>query len=140
MPPTIISKKASNWVDRGEPAWPTIQRFLVHFFAIPADADTRWLEEVSLAIVGMVEADATEVHVADYLRSISAEHALDAPTPRETRLAAIAVWHIGKAAHVRDFAERVLRGDVPPNVPTAEPLSEWLAKRLTRHDDRPETG
>lgn len=27
MPPTIVSKKASNWVDRGEPANPTLRRF-----------------------------------------------------------------------------------------------------------------
>jgi hypothetical protein len=42
----------------------------------------------------------------------------------------IAIWHIAKAALVRDFAERVLGGDVPPNVPAPEPLSEWLAARL----------
>ena len=26
MPPTIISKSASNWVDRGEPSTPTLKR------------------------------------------------------------------------------------------------------------------
>lgn len=28
MPPTIISKKASNWVDRGESPVPTLRRVL----------------------------------------------------------------------------------------------------------------
>jgi len=32
MPPTIISKKASNWVDRGESPVPTMRRVLDPFF------------------------------------------------------------------------------------------------------------
>jgi hypothetical protein len=31
---------------------------------------------------------------------------------------------------VRDFAERVLKGEVPPNVPSDERFSRWLAALL----------
>jgi len=76
MQPTIISKKASNWVDRGEPAVPVLRRVLAFYFD---------------------------------------RHEL---------------WHIAKAALVRDFAERVLQGEVPVNTPTRDSLSHWLAGRL----------
>jgi hypothetical protein len=80
-------------------------------------------------IVGMVAADATEVHVAGFLRTL-----LTATSPSRDstaiRATAIAVWHIAKAALVRDFAERVLRGEVPVNKPTPDSLSHWLAERL----------
>jgi hypothetical protein len=41
----------------------------------------------------------------------------------------MSLWHIAKAALVRDFAERVLRGEVPPNQATPDSLSHWLASR-----------
>lgn len=135
MPPTIIYKKASNWVDRGESALPTMQRVLAHFFERLGDDDRAWLENVALTVWGMVEADATEVHVASYLRSLQTDpHDESHPAPN-TRLTAIALWHIAKSALVRDFAERVLSGDVPPNVPTPEPLSEWLEQRLLAREE-----
>jgi hypothetical protein len=46
------------------------------------------------------------------------------------RTTAIALWHIAKCALVRDFAERVLRGDVPVNKPTEDRFSHWVASRL----------
>lgn len=67
MPPTIISKKASNWVDRGEPPNPALRRVLGYFSERFEPSDEPWLEEHAVAIIGMVEADATEVHVAGYL-------------------------------------------------------------------------
>jgi hypothetical protein len=76
----------------------------------------------------MVEADATEVHVASYLYGVLRE--TGSPAPPGGRVTAIALWHAAKAALVRDFAERVLRGDVPRPDPTPEPLSRWLAARL----------
>ena len=85
MPPTIISRKASNWVDRGEPPNPKLRRVLGHFFERVDEADAPWMEE----------------------------HAL-----------------IAKAALVRDFAERVLRGDVPANNPTPDKFGHWVASRL----------
>jgi hypothetical protein len=69
VPPTIISRKASNWVDRGEPPNPTLRRVLAHFFERLDPADEAWVEEHALIVLGMVAADATEVHIAGYLRA-----------------------------------------------------------------------
>lgn len=129
MPPTIINRKASNWVDRGESPHHAIERVLARFFdENPLDRAT-WFREQSETIVGMVAADATEVHVAGFLRTLLTA---ESPSRDSTaiRAAAIAVWHIAKAALVRDFAERVLRGEVPVNEPTPDSLSHWLAARL----------
>lgn len=66
--PTLLSKKANNWVDRGAPPDRVMRHVLAHFFE-------RF-----------------------------------------------------------DLAERVLRGDVPANVPTADSLSHWMASRLLTPD------
>jgi len=59
MPPTIISRHASNWVDRGEPANATLRRVLAHFFERFDPADEPLLEEHAVTVLGMVAADAT---------------------------------------------------------------------------------
>ena len=129
MPPTIISKKASNWVDRGEPPHPTVERVLGRLLGRDRMTDPVWFREQSETIVGMVAADATEVHVAGYLRTLLAPTSPE-PDSATIRTSAIAIWHIAKAALVRDFAERVLSGEVPVNEPTSDSLSHWLAARL----------
>ena len=77
----------------------------------------------------MVEADASEVLIAGYLKYVAREQGIEFPA--RARLASAAVWHIAKAALVRDAAVRLLNSDlvaqrdvVPP------PLSAWLAERL----------
>jgi hypothetical protein len=130
VPSTIISKKASNWVDRGEPANPTLRRVLAHFFERLDPADQPWLEEHVLIVLGMVAADATEVHIAGYLRSVVRQVGFPTREPLGARPEAVALWHIAKAALVRDFAERVLRGEVPANEPTPDSFSHWVASRL----------
>ncbi len=135
MPATIIYKKAANWVDRGEPAIPTLRRVLAHFFGRFGESDVAWLDEHAATIEGMVAADATEVHIAAYLRSLSAEEGSEAPERPSARPAAIALWHIAKAALVRDFAERVLRGEVPVNEPTPDTFSHWVASKLLTPDE-----
>ena len=130
MPPTIISKKAGNWVDRGEPPNPTLRRVLAHFFERNIDSDQAWLDEIANTIVGMVAADATEIHIAAYLRDIVRQEGSPTREPLGARPAAIALWHIAKAALVRDFAERVLRGEVPVNEPDSDTFSHWVASRL----------
>ena len=62
--PTIISKKASNWVDRGEDANKTLRRVLSRLFNSFDTEEKPWLDELALTILGMVAADATEVHIA----------------------------------------------------------------------------
>jgi hypothetical protein len=128
--PTLITKKSNNWVDRGEPAGPTLQRILAHLFGRHEPTDRPWLEEQAATVLGMVTADATEVHVAGYLRSVARGLGYPAGEPAGVRPAAIGLWHAAKAALVRDLAERVLRGEIPPNEPTREPLGHWLAARL----------
>jgi hypothetical protein len=130
MKPTIISKKASNWVDRGEAAVPTLRRVLAFFLDRHMPNDVPWLDEHANTILGMVAADATEVHVAAYLNGLVRESASPARDPVHTRATAIALWHIGKAALVRDFAERVLQGDIPVNVPTPDTFGHWVATRI----------
>ena len=128
MPPTIIYRNADNWVDRGEPAEPKLALVLAHLFDKHGASDQPWLLEHAATIRGMVEAGATDYHVTGYLRSIARTESDSAPPG--TRMAAVALWHVAKAALVRDFAERVLAGEVPPNRPTGVPLSQWLASRL----------
>jgi hypothetical protein len=127
---TITSKKANNWVDRGEAPGPTLERQLAHFFARHEDEDFRWLADHANAILGMVAGDATEVHVVGYLRSMEQELGEPRRPAGPMRILAVSLWHIAKAALVRDLAERVLRGDIPPNDPTPGRLSYWLAARL----------
>jgi hypothetical protein len=50
--------------------------------------------------------------------------------PLNPRPTAIALWHIAKAALVRDVSERVLRGEIPVNQPTPDSFSHWVASRL----------
>ena len=131
---TILrNSKADNWVDRGEPAEPHMQRVLAFYFDRHAEADAPWIAEHASAIRGMVEAGASEVHVAGYLYRCLRELAL--PAPLRGRTTAIALWHIAKAALVRDFAERVLSGEIPRPVATADSLSHWLAARLLSADE-----
>ncbi|MGH7624430.1 MAG: hypothetical protein ACREOJ_03825 [Gemmatimonadaceae bacterium] len=127
---TIISKKANNWVDRGEPPGPTLERILAYLFDRHTPADRPWLEEHATAVLGLVAADATEVQVVGYLNVLARELGYARGTLPGMRSAAIGLWHAAKAALVRDLAERVLRGEIPPNTPTAEPLGHWLAARL----------
>ena len=135
MPPTIISKKASNWVDRGEPAYAPITRVLSRFLNENPTGRGDWFRAQAEIISAMVAADATEVHLVGYLRTLLAEREEQEPTydsydSASIRVVAIALWHIAKAALVRDFAERVLKGEVPVNEPTPDNLSHWLASRL----------
>jgi hypothetical protein len=133
VPPTILNKNASNWVDRGEPPHPTIERVIARFLGQNVAARPQWFREQSETVVGMVAADATEVHVAGFLRTLFADGG-PSPDSATIRAAAISVWHIAKVALVRDFAERVLRGEVPVNSPTPDSLSHWLAAKLLTPD------
>ncbi|MDB4875305.1 MAG: hypothetical protein JWM41_1751 [Gemmatimonadetes bacterium] len=130
MPPTIIYKHASNWVDRGEAPNATLRRVLAHFFERRDPSDHPWLDEHVLIVLGMVAADATEIHIAGYLRSVVREVGFPTREPLDARSTAISLWHIAKAAFVRDFAERVLQGEVPVNEPTSDSLNHWIAGRL----------
>jgi hypothetical protein len=96
--------KVGNWVDRFEPLEPIVSRALSHAFGIAA-GDSRLLEP-ALTIRGLVEADATEVDVARYVRGLFVSFGLPEPAAGAPRLLGIALWHIAKAGLVRDRAER----------------------------------
>jgi hypothetical protein len=135
MSPTIISKKASNWVDRGEAPHATIERILGRLLQQNPAHNHVWFREQAEIVVGMVAADASEVHLVGYLRTLLPYDEQQARDSTDLRIRAIALWHVAKAALVRDFAERVLRGDVPPNEPTPDRLGHWLATRLLSPDE-----
>ncbi|HKN66257.1 MAG TPA: hypothetical protein VJW73_08280 [Gemmatimonadaceae bacterium] len=67
------------------------------------------------------------VHIASFPRGIVTEIGWPKREPLGARPEAIALWHIAKAALVRDFAERVLQGEVPVNAPTPGTLCHWPA-------------
>ena len=129
MRPTLISRNASNWVDRGDAPAQVMQRILAHFFERPTELDSEWAVAHAAAIRGMVAADATEVDIARYLKDIAPSLGLES-APARLRLAGIALWHTAKVAQVRDLAEQMLGGDIPPVEEPQQELSRWLAERL----------
>jgi hypothetical protein len=132
----MINTKASNWVDRGEPPEPTLTRVLASYLELEPSANDTQLREYAAAVRGMAEADATEVNIAGYLRPLESTHLAAEHPARHRRAAAIALWHIAKAAEVRDRAVRLVAeyGAAPNAVQV--PLSTWLAERLLRDDPR----
>lgn len=131
--PILSASKADNWVDRGEPCEPVLARILAHYFDRRGPIDASWNAEHAAAVRGLVEAGGTEMHVAGYLYRVLRE--LGKPAPPRGRITAIALWHAAKAAMVRDFAERVLNGQVPRPDATPDSLSHWLAARLLTPDE-----
>lgn len=131
----MISPDASNWVDRGEPAEPKLARALHHVLGRDRPVDDAVLLGHAATVLGMVEADASEVQVAAYIGDVQTELGLERTAGRARRLAAIALWHMGKAALVRDRSLRLLDA-VRDAATTEQPrLSDWLKERLMRDDE-----
>lgn len=130
----MISPNASNWVNRGEPAERKLMRVLRHFLGFDAAVSDSQLQEFAAVLEGMVAADASEVQVASYLGYL--EDQLDRPRSpsRRRRLVAIALWHVAKAALIREETLRLLREGVPPATSEQVPLSKWLRERILRED------
>jgi hypothetical protein len=121
--------KAGNWVDRGEPLEPTLGRVLGHSLGLES-TDARLTEYVH-TIRGLVEADATEVHVARYVRDIRTSLSLPEMDPPHRRTLAIALWHIAKAGLIRDRAER-RAAELMIQLPPQAPLADRLAAAIIR--------
>ena len=126
----LTSKRAGNWVDRGAPPEPKLRQVLAHYLGVPDEADAPRVAEHALAVLGMVDADATEVHVAAYLRRLARARGRTPEEVAGARMVAVALWHVAKAALVRDLAERALRGELRSPPPTGTQLGERLAERL----------
>jgi hypothetical protein len=108
MKERLTDRKASNWVDRGQPPEPELTRVLAYYLGLnPATSDVGLREHVNV-IRGMVEADSTEVHLAGYIKGIEKEYGVDEEHGRRRRAAAIALWHIAKCAEIRDRARRLI--------------------------------
>ena len=86
----MISGKASNWVDRGEPPEPTLRRVLSSYLHLDPDSHAAELQEYATQIRGMAEADSTEVQIAGYLRTKEETHGVSHES-RHRRAVAIAV-------------------------------------------------
>jgi hypothetical protein len=123
----MINAKASNWVDRGEPPEPTLARVLASYLELDPAANEGRLGEYAGAVRGMAEADATEVNIAGYLRTLESTHLVAEHPARHRRATAIALWHIVKAAEVRDRALRLIAEHATSPSTAPVPLSTWLA-------------
>jgi hypothetical protein len=128
----VIFEKASNWVDRGEPSEPKLAKTLRHFFGFDVPVEDAQLQEYTRTLVSMVAADASEVQVASYLGYLEDQHGRPRSSARHRRLEAIAIWHMAKAALVRDQALRLLRGEAYDATAEHERLSDWLRERILR--------
>jgi hypothetical protein len=132
----MINARASNWVDRGEPPEPTLTRVLSSYLELEPLANEARLREYTAAVRGMAEADATEVNIAGYLRTLESTHLAAEHPARHRRATAIALWHVVKAAEVRDRALRLAAEHAAMPSAVQVPLSTWLAERLLRDDPR----
>lgn len=81
----MISSKASNWVDRGEPPEPTLARVLASYLELDLATNTTQLQEYAGTVRGMAEADATEVQISGYLRTLEARHLSEEHPARHRR-------------------------------------------------------
>jgi hypothetical protein len=126
----MTNPQASNWVDRGLPPERKLARCLAAYLGQEVAGSEVALAQQANTLAAMVAADASEVQVASYLRSLELELGVTIPEGALRRTMAIAIWHIAKAAQTRD---RLLsRAENPPGPPTSTqvPLSEWLSDRL----------
>ena len=139
FPTRMGGKRRHNWVDRGEAPEPTLLRVLAHFLHLPPEADRGRLDHAVATIVGMVDADASEVLVAGYLGALEQQLGREPSSGFERRTVAIALWHVAKVARIRDTVARVRLLDAEP--PTGEmppSFSELIASRLLTPEEQRE--
>jgi hypothetical protein len=131
------SRSSGNWVDRGAPADEKLLQVLAHYLGCPDAVDaphSAWLREAARDVAGMVAANASEVQVAGYVRSVARSRGRLPEEIRGGRLVAVALWHVAKAAEVRDRAVHALRAAGALG-PTSAPLGDWLAERLLSREE-----
>jgi hypothetical protein len=123
----MTSRNTNNWVDRGAPAVPEIERTLRFFFDRHNPADAPELQDAAQALFGMVAADASEAQIAGSLKHVAREFGI--PFPPQARLASVAIWTTAKAALVRDAAARRVTCDGTRQSPASPPPPLRLARR-----------
>jgi predicted fused transcriptional regulator/phosphomethylpyrimidine kinase len=102
----MTKHRVSNWVDRGEPAQPHLARVLLRFLELSPERDAAALAEYSETIIAFVAADGSEVELADYLAELERGLGREVSPGRLRRYVAVALWHIAKAALLRDALSR----------------------------------
>jgi len=126
----MTNPNASNWVDRGLPAEHKLARCLAAYLGQEVVGSEATLAQQASTLAAMVAADASEVQVASYLRSLEQELGVQIPEGPLRRTMAIAIWHIAKAGQTRDrFISRAANPPLPATS-TQVPLSQWLHERL----------
>lgn len=134
----MARKQRLNWVDRGDAPEPTLRRVLAHFLHLPPDADTG-LDHAVATIMGMVDADASEVLVAGYVGTLEQRIGRPLSPGFERRMVAIALWHIAKVARVRDAAARArLREAEPSPVEMPPSFAELIVARILTPEEQAE--
>lgn len=123
------SSKDGNWLDRGDPPDPALVRVLAFYLGLDPATVGATLDEHATAIYGMVIADANELQVVSYLKRVEAASPLP-PPERGRRAAAVSLWHIAKAASLRDELHQLKARWRAEHPGPTEPLSDWLAERI----------
>jgi hypothetical protein len=100
----MTRRDAGNWVDRGQPVEPELNRVLAMYLQKDPVAQGAALSTHVSAIKGMVEAGSSSADVGAYLRHVEQELGITDQDGRTRALASVALWHVVQAARVRGAA------------------------------------
>ncbi len=100
----MTRRDVGNWVDRGQPPEPELNRVLAIYLEKDPVADGPALRGYVTAIKEMVEAGTSAADVAGYLRHIERELQVSEQAGRVRALASVALWHVVHTARVRGAA------------------------------------
>ena len=97
-------RDVGNWVDRGQPLEPELNRVLAIYLQKDPVRDGSELRTYVSAIKDMVEAGTSAADVAGYLRHVEGELGIAEQEGRVRALASVALWHVVHAGRVRKAA------------------------------------
>jgi hypothetical protein len=97
----VSDPNASTWVDRGDPPEPSLARVLAFYLHRDLRAEATTLHEWATEVLGMVDANATDVNLGGYLAALADGPGVRERTSFERRAAGIALWHVAKCALIR---------------------------------------
>ena len=100
----MTRRDVGNWVDRGQPAEPELNRVLAIYLQKDPVQDGSALRAHVSAIKDMVEAGTSAADVAGYLRHLEGQLGIPQQDGRVRALASVALWHVVHAARVRGAA------------------------------------
>src|SRR2546430_15866813 len=96
----MTRRDVGNWVDRGQPPEPELNRVLAIYLEKDPVGDGPALRGYVTAIKEMVEAGTSAADVAGYLRNVEREVQLTEQVGRVRAFASAAPSHVGRAARV----------------------------------------